>query len=113
MPSNHSDQPDNVSPAAAVQITNVTLSPTTLNSGDLLNVSITVFNGTTETLATQGPNPGFIYDEGDTFYTRGFAETRDLFRVGIDFDGRAGIDHLYRWGLGAPLLPGQSTTTFF
>jgi hypothetical protein len=111
MSSNHSNQPDDLSPAAA-QITNVTLAPTTLNSGDLLNITITVFNGTSETLATQGPPPGFVYEEGDTFYTRGFAETRDSFRVGVDFDGRAAqsVDHPYRWGLGAPLAPGQSAT---
>ncbi|MBM3128617.1 MAG: DUF2961 domain-containing protein [Chloroflexi bacterium] len=108
MPVNHSDQPDVV--AAAAQITNVTLVPTTLNSGDVLNVSVTVFNGTTETLATQGPDPGFVYDEGDTFRSRGFTETRDAFRAGIDFDGRDGIDHPYRWGLGAPLAPGETRT---
>jgi predicted alpha-1,2-mannosidase len=105
-----SDQPDDVSPAGAVEIRNVTFSPTTLNSGDLLNISITLFNGTAGTLATQEPNPGFVYDEGDTFRSRGFTETRDAFRVGIDFDGRTGIDHPYRWGLGAPLAPGQTAT---
>lgn len=92
------------------QITGVTLSPTILRSGDTLNVSITVINKTNQTLDTQGPNPGFVYEEGDTFRTRGFAETRGTFRVGIDFDGRAGDDHPYRWGLGAPLAPGQSAT---
>jgi hypothetical protein len=109
MPFQHSGQLDDASPAGAVKTRNVTFSPTTLNAGDLLNVSITVFNGTTETLATQGPNPGFVYDEGDTFRSRGFAETRDSFRVGVDF-GRAGVDHPYRWGLGAPLAPGQTAT---
>jgi hypothetical protein len=70
MPSQHSDQLDDVSPAAAVEIRSVTFSPATLNSGDLLNVSITVFNGTTETLAAQGPDPGFLYDEGDSLRSR-------------------------------------------
>ena len=94
----------------AVKIENVTFSPTTLGSGELLNVSITVFNGTTETLPTQGPDPGFVYDEGDTFRSRGFTETNGTFRVGVDFDGRTGIDHPYRWGLGAPLAPGETVT---
>ena len=93
-----------------VEIISAVLSPTILNAGDLLNVSITVRNDTNETLATQGPNPGFIYDEGDTFRSRGFTETRDSFRIGIDFEGNTGIDHPYRWGLGAPLAPGQTTT---
>lgn len=93
-------------------LTNVTLTPTTVSVGQLLNVSITVRNNSTETLATQGPNPGFVYDEGDTFYTRGFPDIANAFRVGIDFEGRAAtaVDHPYRWGLGAPLAPGQSAT---
>ncbi len=101
-----------VTPAGTLRITNVTFSPTTLRAGDLLNVSITVVNGTAETLQTQGPNPGFVYEEGDTFRSRGFAEVRDAYRVGIDFDGRAAsiIDHPYRWGFGAPLAPGESRT---
>ncbi|MEW5718848.1 MAG: hypothetical protein AB1817_09495, partial [Chloroflexota bacterium] len=96
--------------AGAAQITNVLFTPTSLRSGALLNVSITVRNDSAETLETQGPDPGFAYDEGDTFATRGFPDTTDKFRVGIDFDGRTGIDHPYRWGLGAPLAPGQSVT---
>jgi hypothetical protein len=102
-------QSENVSPAGAVQITNVTFSPTTLRPGELLNVSITVFNGTTETLATQGPNPGFVYDEGDTLSSRGSTETTESFRVAVDF-GRTGVDHPFRWGLGAPRAPGQTPT---
>ncbi len=92
------------------QITGVTLTPTSVRAGQLLAVSITVLNSTNQTLPTQDPAPGFVYEEGDTFYTRGFADTRGAFRVGIDFDGRTGIDHPYRWGLGAPLAPGQSVT---
>ena len=61
-------------------------------------------------LTTQGPNPGFIYDEGGTFSSRGFDATTGAFRVGIDFDNRTGLDHPYRWGLGAPLAPGQFVT---
>ncbi len=104
------DQPITVTAGGKVQITNVQFMPTTLRSGELLNVSITVRNDTAETIQTQGPDPGFVYDEGDTFDSRGFGSMTNAFRVGIDFDGRAGIDHPYRWGLGAPLAPGQSAT---
>lgn len=89
-------------------ITNVALSPTTLDAGQLLNVSITVRNDSTASLQTQGPNPGFIYNEGETFTGKGFVEQSGAIRVGIDFSGRSGIDHPYRWGLGAPLGPGQT-----
>jgi len=97
-----------VTPAGTLKITNVTFSPTTLRIGDVLNVSITVVNGTAETLQTQGPDPGFVYDEGDTFRSRGFPETRNAIRVGVDLDAGTAIDHPYRWGLGAPLAPGES-----
>lgn len=91
-------------------ITTAGFSPTTLQTGQQLTVSITVHNDSNVTLATQGPNPGFQYTEGDTFETRGFPSVPNAFRVGVDFAGRAGIDHPYRWGLGAPLVPGASVT---
>ncbi len=87
---------------------NVQFTPTTLNAGDLLTVSFTVTNNSSTTMQTQGPNPGFVYNEGDTFRTRGFPEVTNAFRLGVDFDGRTGIDHPYRWGLGTSLAPGQS-----
>jgi hypothetical protein len=98
-------------PATQPVITKVDLAPSVLNGGDLLNVSITVFNGTDQTLATQGPNPGFIYNEGETFQGDGYSEAKGSIRVGVDFDGRSGIDHPYRWGLGSPLAPGQTAVT--
>jgi serine protease AprX len=93
---------------ASCSITNVIFSPTDLSVGQLLQVSITVVNDSDVTLATQGPNPGFAYEEGDTFATRGFPDVASAFRVGVDFDGRTGVDHPYRWGLGTPLGPGET-----
>lgn len=96
-------------PSGKPTITSVTLSPSALSAGDLLNVSITVLNGTNAPLATQGPNPGFIYNEGETFRADGFTEVAGSIRVGVEFDGDTlGIDHPYRWGLGTPLAPGQT-----
>jgi hypothetical protein len=97
-------------PGSGIQLTNVMLAPAALDAGQLLNVSIAVTNNTSDILQTEGPDPGFVYNEGDTFRTRGFPEQSGAFRVGVDFDGRTGIDHPYRWGLGAPLAPGQSIT---
>ena len=99
-----------VSPPGTILISKVALSPTALNAGQLLNVSFTVQNNTSETIQTEGPDPGFVYVEGDTFYTRGYPDQNGALRLGIDFDGRNGVDHPYRWGLGAPLAPGQSVT---
>ncbi len=86
----------------------VSFSPATLNIGDVLNVNITVRNDTAQTLETQGPNPGVIYEDGETFYTRGFPDVANKYRVGVEFDGRTGVDHPFRWGLGAPLEPGET-----
>jgi hypothetical protein len=93
-----------------VEVVSVTFTPTTLGIGDLLNVSITVRNNGSAAAPTQGPDPGFVYDEGDTFRSRGFTEVSGAYRVGIDFDNRSGIDHPYRWGFGAPLAPGETRT---
>lgn len=97
-------------PTGNVEITNVTLTPTTLDIGQVLNVSISVHNGTTATLATQAPAPNFIYNEGETFISRGYSEVSGAYRVGIDFDGRSGIDHPYRWGFGSVLAPNETRT---
>ncbi len=97
-------------PAAPPAITAVNFSPTTLEQGQVLNVSITVRNNSDQTLSTQEPPPGFIYEEGESFASRGFSEVSGAMRVGVDFDGRTGVDHPYRWGLGSPLAPGQTTS---
>ncbi len=96
--------------SVGVQIVAVTFTPITLRPGELLNVSIVVRNDSGETLATQMPNPGFVYEEGETFRGLGFREVVGAYRVGVDFDGRSGWDHPYRWGLGAPLAPGETRT---
>ena len=98
------------SPADAPQIVSVNFSPTTIVANDLMNVAITVKNTTMQTLATQSPEPGLIYAEGDTFYTRGFPDVAGAFRVALDFDGRTGVDHPYRWGFGGSLAPGETRT---
>lgn len=91
-----------------VHITNVSLTPTTLASGQVLSVGITVQNDGSSPLLTQGPDPGFVYDEADTFLSRGFIDVTGNYRIGVDFEGRTGIDHPYRWGLGLALGPGES-----
>jgi hypothetical protein len=93
----------------SVVITKVVLEPITLTAGQVLSASFTVRNNSNATLGMQEPNPGFMYEEGDTFASRGFPEIIGYFRVGVDFENRAGIDHPYRWGLGVPLAPGQTT----
>lgn len=95
---------------ASVRIVSVAWTPTILGVGDLLNISFTIRNDGPSAAPTQGPDPGFVYKEGDTFTTRGFPEKTGNVRVGIDFTIRTGIAHPYRWGFGSPLAPGETRT---
>ncbi len=91
-------------------ILGTTFAPTTLPSGNVLKVSVTVRNDGSSTIQTQDPSPGYVYDESETYLARA-SERYGRFRVGIDFNGRAGtIDHPYRWGLGKDLAPGEVAT---
>jgi N-acetyl-anhydromuramyl-L-alanine amidase AmpD len=97
-------------PTGLVELTNVAFNPTTLDAGEVLNISITVRNSTGSVLQTQSPAPGLVYNEGESFVSRGFGEVNGAFRVGIDFAGRTGVDHPYRWGLGSALAAGETRT---
>jgi hypothetical protein len=91
-------------------LTRVEFAPAALAPGEVLRVRITVENDSDEPLTTQDPPPDFVYEEGDSYLSRGFVEQAGAVRVGVDFDGRSGIDHPYRWGLGGTLQPGESAT---
>jgi hypothetical protein len=98
-------------PTPQPTLTAVQFAPTMLEVGQILQVSITVRNDSGDPLPTQNPPPGFVYDENESFVSRGFRDEEAAFRVGVEFEGRSGrVDHPYRWGLGAPLAPGQSVT---
>lgn len=101
-------------PEGQVEIKSVLLEPTTLTPngayGVLLKVTMVIYNGTSQPLETQGPEPGYCYVEGETFQTIGKPEVKGTFRVGLDYEGRNGIDHPYRWGLGSALAPGETVT---
>ena len=92
------------------QVTALTMTPTTLLAGDLMKVELTVKNVSTTTVKSQGPEPGFIYLQGQTFQTVNFPSQAGGFRVGLNFDGERSVDFPYRWGLGGDLDPGASTT---
>ena len=98
-----------VQPDAAV-ITAVDISPTNAMAGDTLTVKITVQNTSNATIQTQGPNPEFTYVQGQTFYSQNFPSQDGKYRVAIGFDGTASAPLPYRWGLGADLPAGSSTT---
>lgn len=91
---------------SSVSLSNVSFAHTHLYSGDVLTVSATITNNSQVTIPAATPSSGYTYNEGDsnTFAPGG------IIRLGLDYDGRTGPDHPYRWGLSAPLPPGQSAT---
>lgn len=96
--------------SASAQIVASEISPTNVKVGDTINVSITVKNTSDKPLQTMGPQPGFTYVQGQTYYTQQFAGQAGKWRVAV---GTAGLDSTelpYRWGLGGDLAPGASTT---
>jgi pilus assembly protein CpaB len=96
--------------ATAAEILATEISPTNVKVGDIVTVKITIRNTSDKPLQTMGPQPGFTYVQGQTYYTQQFASQPGKWRVAI---GSAGLDSTelpYRWGLGADLAPGASTT---
>jgi hypothetical protein len=82
-------------------IANVALRPSIVFRGNVLEVYAEVENWTDRTLPTQGPNPNYVYTEGETCP----ADVAGAFRIGVDYDGRSGKDYPYRWGLGSSVPP--------
>ena len=95
---------------AVAVITAVDISPTNARAGDTLKVQITVKNTSNQVLSTQGPNPEFTYVQGQTFFSQNFPSQDGKYRVAIGYDGTSSAPLPYRWGLGADLPPGASTT---
>lgn len=92
------------------QITGVSISPSQLNAGDTMKVEITVKNVSTDYIRSQGPDPGFTYIQGQTYYSQNYASKAGSLRVGLNFAGQSAVEFPYRWGLGADLPPGASVT---
>jgi hypothetical protein len=76
--------------------------------GGQIRVDIEVWNNSSQTLTTQGPDPGFNYKDTDNSGTIGQLGQLNCWRVGIDaFDNTTGKLYPYRWGLGNSLAPGE------
>lgn len=95
---------------AAGQIISTEIDPTNTKVGDTINVKVTVRNTSDKPMQTMGPQPGFTYVQGQTYFTQQYASEPGKWRVAI---GTAGLDATelpYRWGLGGDLAPGATTT---
>ncbi|MBV9581639.1 MAG: Flp pilus assembly protein CpaB, partial [Chloroflexi bacterium] len=95
---------------AAGEILSTEISPTNTKVGDTIDISITVKNTSDKPLQTMGPEPGFTYVQGQTYYTQQYASDPGKWRVGIGTAGLDSTDLPYRWGLGGDLAPGATTT---
>jgi len=95
---------------AAGQIIATQITPSNTKVGDTIDVSITVKNTSDKPLQTMGPEPGFTYVQGQTYFTQQYASDPGKWRVGIGSAGLDSTDLQYRWGLGGDLAPGATTT---
>jgi hypothetical protein len=95
---------------AAGQIIATEITPTNTKVGDTLDISITVKNTSDKPLQTMGPEPGFTYVQGQTYFTQQYASDPGKWRVAIGTAGLDTTDLPYRWGLGGDLAPGATTT---
>src|SRR5579859_79853 len=95
---------------ASGQIIATEISPTNTKVGDTLDISITVKNTSDKPLQTMGPEPGFTYVQGQTYFTQQFASDPGKWRVALGSAGLDATEMPYRWGLGGDLAPGATTT---
>jgi hypothetical protein len=86
------------------------ITPTNTKVGDVMDISITVKNTSDKPLQTMGPEPGFTYVQGQTYFTQQFASDPGKWRVALGTAGLDATDLPYRWGLGGDLAPGATTT---
>src|ERR671933_120438 len=95
---------------AAGQIVATEITPTNTKVGDVMDIKITVKNTSDKPLQTMGPEPGFTYVQGQTYYTQQYASDPGKWRIAIATAGLDTTELPYRWGLGGDLAPGASTT---
>src|SRR5712691_7882951 len=95
---------------AAGQIIATEISPTNTKVGDTLDIKITVRNTSDKPLQSMGPEPGFTYVQGQTYFTQQFASDPGKWRVAIGTAGLDATEMPYRWGLGGDFAPGATTT---
>lgn len=117
-----------------IELVDVSVSPSSIEAGEVMRVAFTVRNTGTMPIASQDPEPGrtddltrgYVYDErecylsnsGQTYPT--FAPSTGQFRVvlrgsegGTALGDDCGGDvqgYAWRWGLGSDLQPGESRT---
>jgi hypothetical protein len=104
---------------ATAEIIAAEISPANVTVGDTLFIKVVVKNTSDRPLRTMGPEPGSTYETNNNpiivmsatgqqpqFEGSPFGK----WRVGIGWTGLDSTEPRYRWGLGADLAPGATTT---
>ncbi|HOA24688.1 MAG: hypothetical protein WBH90_10260 [Aggregatilineales bacterium] len=78
----------------------VRFSSETVLQGDVLTFELTVENYGDSPIRTTGPEPGFIYEQDETYATSGYQVESGAWRVGIHCD-TCTVDFPWRWALGS------------
>lgn len=81
--------------------------PDVVDPGDVVEVRAVITNEGRDPLPTQGPDPGFIYDEGQNFASAGYPKVEGCYRLCVAVSGEGETPRPYRWGFGSPLAHGE------
>lgn len=98
-------------PVPKPMIQSVEFSPVGLYTGDNLRVDVVLHNAGTGLMETQGPNPQTIYLESQDWDDLMFPKVTGKYRLLVDQSNNpTGNPGPYRFGLGTPLLAGETRT---
>lgn len=90
-------------------ITQATFTTTKLADGLRLDLTVEVWNNTSEVVRSdRNPPPGWVYTEGESFTSK---PATGFIRIGLDYAARQKPpQYPYRWALGSDLQPGERRT---
>ena len=90
------------------QVSELEITPVTVQPGGTIAVSATITNVGTVTLRAAPPGPS-TYAWGQDAPSLGYTAATGTVRWGVDFSlNRSGIGYPFRWSLGRDLAPGES-----
>ena len=89
------------------QLVSFSAGPSLIDPDELIEVRATIVQDGREALISQGPEPGFIYEEGEDFDIVGHGKIEGRFRLAVDLIGEDGVRNPYRWGFGAAVESGE------
>ena len=89
------------------QLVSFSAGPSLIDPDGLIEIRATVTEEGREPLLSQGPEPGFVYEEGEDYDAVGYSKVEGRFRLAVDLIGEDGIRNPYRWGFGDSIQSGD------